>query len=147
MKTCECCETRPQIENEDGPWCLECWRGGLSCEDCGELLGITDEDCTPQTRGDWPTRCETCERDNDCFDWIDETCRKVTALATENGWECGDWRRAQTRSRYITMERGDSVLKVRVSDHGSAYCSEDISIAKTPSGDDHTLEILEKRLK
>lgn len=102
--------------------------------------------------------CERCEASRERFDWLDATCEAVEKLASENDWEHDGWHVAGTGSRYTTLTRecGNCILgggactcetlKVRVSDHGSCYCSEDVSIAKTPSGDDHSLAILANRL-
>jgi hypothetical protein len=103
--------------------------------------------------------CESCEADNKKYIWLDATCARVEELASVHGWEAGDWSTAETGSRYTELSRECSsclgvvdrececeTLKVRVSDHGSAYCTEDISIALNPSGDDHTLKDLERRL-
>ncbi|MGB0767356.1 MAG: hypothetical protein ACPGYV_06565 [Phycisphaeraceae bacterium] len=99
---------------------------------------------------DGEERCEDCRAKDAKFDWLEETCDQVESLARQHGWEIdGVWHTAQTGSRYVELYRegGEDddelqTIKVRVSDHGSCYCSEDISLAMTPSGDDHTIECL-----
>lgn len=102
------------------------------------------------------------DAENERFDWLDLTCEAVEKLARIHGWQDASdlngfsWNHAQTASRYITLEKmieGEAgeenwqQIKVRVSDHGSAYCSEDFSIAKNPSGDDHTMGQLKAALE
>ena len=116
------------------------------CETCDQNQDFDSED-----RDTWCARCLAS-------DWVRATEREVERLAELAGWSV-DSRSGgfNTRSRYLTLSRpgpldedGDETLdelKVRISDHGSAYCSEDISLAMVPSGDDHTIEALSERLK
>ena len=99
--------------------------------------------------------CESCRRENEVIDWIDTNCNVVDKLVTKHGWSSDGWSRAQTRSRYLAISRegidsdGDEAwqeMTIRVSDHGSAYCREDLSLAFEPSGDDHTMELVEASL-
>lgn len=90
---------------------------------------------------------------------------EVKRLATLHGWEMSngeyavnrleDTHQSQTGSYYFELSRwgldreGDDAqqtIKLRVSDHGSAYCREDISLATTPGGDDHTIDQLNEVL-
>jgi len=108
-------------------------------------------DFDPIDRATW---CNSCVG----RDWVYTTELQVEAIAAEYGWSLSSWNGGfNTSSRYVTlsracgeMEDGEYLdleeVKVRVSDHGSAYCSEDISLALHPSGDDSDLEALKKRL-
>lgn len=121
----------------------------LVCE-CGSELGEDDI-----LEGE--EECESCRRKTAAAEWLEATCEEVERLAEKHGWEiAGQWHWAQTGSRYAELTRGvwvnedtddedyiEQSMKVRVSDHGSCYCSEDISIAMNPSGDDHSIETLE----
>lgn len=136
MALCSCCE-----EREAHPLC------GGECAECRKPT---------MCEGGW--LCDSCRRRNEKHDWLDATCKAVESLAVAHEWEAGRWHHAETGSRYVELTRecdscilGDDdctceTIKVRVSDHGSAYCSEDYSIAMNPSGDDHSLEILAARL-
>lgn len=161
MPLCSCCEERNAHPLCNGQ-CEECARPA-ACESghCRFQLEESDiADWSPEHQereGGW--LCESCRRREEKHAWIDETCRAVETLAAEHEWEIGRWYHAETGSRYVELHRECDAcvlgteddctcetVKVRVSDHGSAYCSEDYSIAKTPSGDDHSLEILAARL-
>jgi len=115
------------------------------CEDCDEFLGTDDPDVT---------RCERCQKDADFWTWLETTVEEVAALADAAGWyfDGSDYSGGvNTLSRYYTLERdlpdGEvETLKLRISDHGSLYCSEDISLAMHPSGDDHDLTGLKAHL-
>ena len=115
------------------------------CQDCDEFLGTDDPDVT---------RCEDCQKSADFWTWLDATVEKVAAIAVETGWyfDGSDYSGGvNTLSRYYTLERdlpdGEvETLKLRISDHGSLYCSEDISLAMRPSGDDHDLTGLKAHL-
>ena len=111
-------------------------------------------------------RCQTCAKDVAWCDWHDRTLADISDLAAEHGWDFDpfDCRGGvNTRSHYYDLYRdcaacvGDCVateddncecqtLVLRVSDHGSAYCSEDVSLARQPGGDDHDLDYLRRRL-
>lgn len=136
------------------------------CDDCdlGDLL--TDGSCDfCRAEGeeiDGKNYCETCVKSIRWYEWLEETLDAVEALASEFEW---DFDRTQysggfnTKSRYYELERECSscvlgldddctceTVRLRISDHGSAYCSEDISLAKEPSGDDHDLDSLKAAL-
>jgi len=81
--------------------------------------------------------------------WRDDVIDAIDAACAAHGWT--ENRRSglsfsrSSRSEYHTYSRelndeDIEEIKVRISDHGSAHCSEDYSIAMMPSGDDHTLE-------
>lgn len=129
---------------------LEAADDTIWCCDCEEIVLEEGE------------RCESCEKAHRWLTWLESTLDAVEALAAEHEW---DFSRNQysggfnTKSRYYELTRecdpcilgSDEecrceLLKLRISDHGSAYCSEDISLAMEASGDDHTLDILAKRL-
>ena len=115
------------------------------CEDCDEFLGTDDPDVT---------RCERCQKSADFWTWLETTVEEVAAIADAAGWhfDGSDYSGGvNTLSRYYTLERdlpdGEvETLKLRISDHGSLYCSEDISLAMHPGGDDHDLTGLKARL-
>lgn len=99
---------------------------------------------------------------------IDELCETIEALAMKHGWEIDNgngfakWNWSSMGSRYTTLERrrtiidedGDEYeesqkLKVRASNHATAYCTEDMSFVceeGKSGGDDHTIEQLESVL-
>lgn len=162
---CEICE-----ENE--VWSEAVAHGKNWCEDCSH-----SEDCENQYHrpsGDAP-RHPFWETDRDLC-WCEKCCRsaqkesemesleaELRSLATANDWEIDRTQQAQTGSVYFTLSRecdccvlgGDpedctcEKLSVRISDHGSCYCREDISLiipSGNASGDDHSIETLKKRL-
>lgn len=116
------------------------------CEDCGQIEVEADGD-----------RCERCQRRHVALTWIDATEAECRELCERHGWDMESTGGGfNTMSRYYTisrmvetdeygMEAADS-FKLRISDHGSCYCSEDISLAMSPSGDDHTMETFTRRL-
>lgn len=129
------CETCPvcDLPADD---CQCCW----SCRDCGNELGQWQVEA-----GD--TLCESCAAEDDAVDWIEQTIEQVERLAAQHGWEITSRDKSrETKSHYLTLERDDQTLVVRVSDHGSMYCREDISIAMDGGPDDHTLADLRRRL-
>jgi hypothetical protein len=138
------------------------------CEHCDTVVGYELEDggCdlyndpdAVECDGGW--HCSTCAREAAWLSWMESTLDEVEQLAERHGWEFDrDSYRGgfNTRSRYYTLswvcpvccgddEDGEcecDKIKLRISDHGSAYCREDLSLAM--GGDDHTLESLAKRL-
>ena len=133
----------------------------LCCEQCAEN-GISHELSTDDIE-QGITLCEKCQATADWHEWHEEILETVEALAAKHEWEFDRTQASggtNTRSHYYELFRECDVcilgkddgectcetLKLRISDHGTAYCTEDISLAMTPSGDDHTLETLEKRL-
>ena len=105
--------------------------------------------------------CEHCEeksaKSSKVHDFMINTKEAVESLCLEFGWESGDWNTAQTGSMYMEahkecppcilgMDKDCECLsvKIRISDHATAYCSEDFSICMNGNGDDHTLEDLKK---
>jgi len=126
----------PREEEEPAPsveWCVDC-----------ETELDTEYDADRE-------RCDECQAKHDAFAWIENTEAHAKALAEQHGWHFGDAGGGfNTRSRYyeVWREVGDDTesFKLRISDHGSAHCTEDISLAMQPSGDDHTMETLAARL-
>ena len=144
LPLCECCE-----EHTIDP--VTQAHGHLYCTACSttRFCSCCDKERAAEHRlwetGD-ETICDECRAADEQSEWLTKTCEAVEALAEEHGWECDDWQHAQTGSRYVALSRGSEMLTIRVSDHGSAYCREDYSIAMDPSGDDHSLEIVAERL-
>lgn len=146
---CECCDERPVWDTavEHGfPYCEECAENTI-CDVCGcECAEYTNP------RYHWEdVLCDDCQAARARRDWVEQTCEHVQELAQQHGWESRLASIAATGTHYYELTRDDGdegveVVKVRVSDHGSAYCSEDISLAFRPSGDDHDLETLVARL-
>ena len=99
--------------------------------------------------------CSECERKHVEEKQKDELEETVMALAAKHGWRQSrnGWHRAETGTIYIELRRDQDdemeTLKVRIADHPTAHCSEDISlvIASGSEGfNDHNIEILERRL-
>lgn len=129
------CDTCPacNLPTDD---CECCW----GCRECGSELSQWQVEAGH-------TCCESCQAEDVAIEWIGQTLEQVERLAAEHGWEIASRDRSrETKSRYLTLERGDQRLVVRVSDHGSMYCREDISLAKDGGPDDHTLDDLMRRL-
>jgi len=131
------------IESEINVWCLDC---NIDLRD----TMIADDD---------NPRCETCQERFEQNQWIADAEERVRVLCKKHGWDF-EYKSGGfgTSSRYyeLTREGGEldddgdpcewQTIKLRISDHGSCYCSEDVSIAMNPSGDDHSMDILERRL-
>lgn len=156
-------------------WQVECTDGDVVpvyayCRKCDELLGILD------TEGDiavWEIEgeeigdhvyCTECARESRWSEWLESTLDAIEQAADEGEWEFHRDRYSggfNSRSRYYTLDRecsscilgGDpqecdcETLKIRVSDHGTAHCTEDLSLAMEAGGDDHTLQIVQDRLR
>lgn len=99
-------------------------------------------------------RCDSCqsafEKHLEISTWLEDSIEKVEKLCTQHGWSISEKSTANTGSIYLTVEKDseddfDSVV-IRISDHSTAYCSEDISISFKPGFDDHTFDDLKKRL-
>lgn len=141
------------------------------CEHCDSLVGyeladggcdLCDDPDAVELESGW--HCGACAREAAWLAWLESTLDAVERLASKHGWEF-DRDRFQggfnTRSRYYTLEwtcpvccgdeDGDDCccesLTLRISDHGSAYCREDVSLAMAAGGDDHTLADLESRMR
>lgn len=140
------------------------------CEHCDALVGyeLVDGGCdcsedpeATESESGW--HCSRCAEEAAWLAWLEATLDAVERLASKHGWEF-DRDRFQggfnTRSRYYTLEwtcpvccgddeDGDcecDEITLRISDHGSAYCREDISLAMEPGGDDHSMDSLAERL-
>lgn len=155
-------------------WQVECTADGVFpvyayCHQCGGLLGILDTDgviAAWEIEGEEigeHAYCSDCARVSRWSEWLESTLDAIEEAAKEGEWEFHRDRYSggfNTRSRYYTLDRecsscilgGDpdecdcETLKIRVSDHGTAHCTEDLSIAMVPGGDDHTIEQVVARL-
>lgn len=130
--------------------CRHCKESFDAC-DCTTLCNHCEAQLPDHEIEDGETHCEYCREEDAKLAWIETTETEVERLAADAGWEIDAWNGGfNTKSRYaeIWREVGDEIesFKVRVSDHGSCYCSEDISLAMEPGGDDHTLDVLAARL-
>ena len=164
---------RCDLENEHGEIDeSRCHCEPVSCSSryCETLVGFRDtitgdvshEDGDSESReidGKW--YCSKCAESVEWYQWLEPILDQVAAIADEHEWEFdrNDFSGGfNTRSRYYTLTRECDncvlghegctceTLKLRISDHGSAHCTEDISLAMEPSGDDHTINDLTRRL-
>lgn len=162
---CELCEENevwPEAAAHGKNWCHEC----SHIEDCqneyhGRAGGSAPLHPFWETDRDlcW---CEKCRDGYTKTTELDALESLVKSLANEHEWGVVDQHRADTGSVYIELHRecdtcilgsdedcSCETLKVRISDHGSCYCTEDISLvipSGNPSGDDHSVEYFQKRL-
>lgn len=156
-RICTCCESSP-VHPLCGDHCEKCQRPFL-CFKCDRDLD-TDQIESWEFGDSTNITCENCQKLEQKHLWLEATCMKVKELASEHGWTIDRWTKAETGSRYTELFRecssclgvicGDcecETIKIRVSDHATAHCSEDFSIAMSPSLDDHTLNDLEKFLE
>lgn len=95
--------------------------------------------------------CDRCRDRAERSAWIDAREEEIRAAALANRWRMRLRDIADTGSRYYALDRdiGDDDIEelvVRLSDHASAHCREDWSVAMRPSGDDHRIEALLARL-
>lgn len=110
------------------------------CKRCDE-----NQDFDPNDRATW---CNSCVGRA----WVYDTESAIEAVVESAGWSITERSGGfNSASRYLTIYRenfdGDfEEFKLRISDHGSAHCSEDISLAMNPGGDDHSIETLTARL-
>lgn len=74
---------------------------------------------------------------------------RVERAAVEHGWDVELAGAAETGTRYLDLSRGEQTIRVRLGDHPTAYCREDISLVTNGAGggDDHTFQALERRLR
>jgi len=158
---------------DEAAWVARLFEGGddsyqcepIECESCErwESCPLAHRLCAGETcqheAEEAGGLCEACrltdERDAARHAWMTEAEARVESLAKAHGWSRDRWHVAQTGSQYVELTRegldedGDAAwqtIKVRVSDHATAHCSEDISIAMDPGYDDHTFEFLAQRL-
>lgn len=124
------------------------------CDKCFETV---EDDAYYDEETGWCDRCFYEERrEREWWDFFDTTLDGVEELAVRYDWDFNRNRYSggfNTNSRYFTLEKevldpetDDPVwyvVKVRISDHGTMYCTEDISLVLDPTPDDHTLEDLE----
>lgn len=166
MKLCTCCEINESnlMVSTMQDLCLECAKSIDSiCIDCGcELDEHQTSKWSPNNR--IQCRCDSCQeklqKNSAKFDWLQNTILKIEDICQEYQWELSDWQTAQTGSKYVeAYKECDSCIlgidkecvckfiKIRVSDHATAYCREDFSISMNSSADDHTLNDLENYFK
>lgn len=138
-----------EVQNDDPARKENVYLMSEFCEHCEKEL----------EEGEGPL-CESCQADADWCKWRDETVEAVEALAAKYGWDIertGGWGK---RSWYYTLTKecdqcvlgldGEcecKEIKLRISNHATAYCTEEISLAYEGGGDDHTIEQLEERMK
>lgn len=157
-KTCNCCEEQPI-------WSEAAKHGHATCQDCSRntFCLVCNRLVESDTLYQWDEyTCDDCAAQVTRSTEMDDTADALKALAAEHEWDVEIKSVAQTGSWYYTLTRecdncilgsdDDCTceeLTVRISDHGTAYCSEDYSLV-IPSGsanpDDHNLEILKRRL-
>ncbi len=142
------------------PICSEAMYVSASCCDCDKTL--EKNEWIEESNDD--IYCDDCNRNKTVMDWIESTEKQVRKLCESNGWDmpaiCSGG--FNTNSRYYELTKtcglcasgADDLsdcdcqtIKLRISDHGSCYCSEDISLAMNSSGDDHTIEHFDSVLK
>lgn len=140
--------------------------------ECVECARVTAQDCKTENCSrfvcdvydDWEPGEETCGLCESCA----ESERKSASLyALEHqvsevigeysSWEVFSVHQAQTGTRYLRADRDCdekgcvhmvASLSIRIGDHASSYCTEDISlvIPGEGGGDDHTIDYLRERL-
>lgn len=97
--------------------------------------------------------CDDCREREAYHLWLDATVARVEQVAAVNGWSMSILSIANTGSRYYELSRESNdgeqyeELTLRISDHGSCYCSEDLSIAMREGGDDQGLAAVIRRLE
>lgn len=149
-KLCDCCGENPisyVSRANSSDTCAQC-ETTHTCDSC-------NRESLEQPIYIWErAECASCKKAKEVTEWLFNTREEIDALALKHGWSQDDyWRQASTGSCYARFskeipdndedeETTTKYLSVRVSDHGTAYCSEDISIAYEPSGDDHSLDHL-----
>jgi len=127
--------------------CEHCGQPIDSCEcvlvcECGVSLSETEI-------ADGVTACETCRSRETVYDEMVALADRAEAAAIGAGWECEGWDRGRRGSWYAAFTCGEQSLKLRVADHGSCYCTEDVSLvvpSGNASGDDHTWDCWIARL-
>lgn len=161
MAICTCCEEREisaEAAKHGFELCDECATTTV-CENCGYDTCYAHAEWETDRELCW---CDKCREKYQRATEMDDLEQEVERLAAEHQWDVVDRRLADTGSVYIELHRECDVcilgkdddctcesLSVRISDHGSAYCSEDVSLvipSGNAGGDDHTVEILRKRL-
>lgn len=161
---CQCCDEHEAHPLCDG-LCEECAKPDL-CAREGCEHSIDADDWTPGD--DYGERlCEECQTREEKAQWLRETEDRVRADAEKHGWDMNLGHRAQTGTDYYELSRqaptdcdddpdddpdewiGCETLKVRIGDHGSCYCREDISLVMLgcESGDDHSYDYFLSRLQ
>ena len=137
---CQCCDEKPV-------WKEARAHGYELCEDCATTTVCSDcESEAAEEHYMWEQGlCDACLKHSESCEWLDNMEARLNAAAEAGGWDIELKSIAQTRSRYyeLTRETSDDdteTIIVRISDHATAHCTEDYSIAMRPSGDDHDVE-------
>lgn len=160
---CSCCgefEADARVSKTQD-LCLQCAKiMDSACTNCGcELDESQTAKWSPEHR--LSCFCDNCQEKTDKqsekSSWRMNTKQAVADLCDEFGWSMDAWHTAQTGSMYMeaTKECDSCILgmdqecdcttiKIRLSDHATAYCSEDFSICLNGSGDDHDIADLKK---
>jgi hypothetical protein len=145
MTLCECCDEKNQ-HVLCAPYCEECARP-QTCSRCDcELANGDNADWSPENQV--ACLCESCRIDDERAAEFAALVSRVETIISDCGWTMARaWSRAQTGSMYAAIERGDDRMTIRVSDHATCYCREDISIVLDGgSGDDHDIDALASML-
>ena len=132
-------------------WQIRYDEQGLRDEYCeGETEICATERCGCQVEAEDLKYCESCRREQDATDALWELHERVESMIENaTGFSIGDTHYAGgTRSIYMEADLSCAkclewirTWKVRVSDHGTAYCTEDFSFASANSNpDDHDVE-------
>lgn len=147
-KICECCGESEKWQvaiQHDSPYCEACSKTS-SCKNL-QCLQELDEERYLWERGYYCINCEEAKR---IAEFYDIACETLEKMCEQYGWRLKLESVADTGSRYYLMskESGDNTheYKVRISDHATVYCSENISISMNPGGDDHDWAFLEAKL-
>lgn len=162
---CTCCGENEVWEDAVArgfQWCEEC----SYTDACGNQYHRAGEDADRHLVWEQDPDvcfCEKCRCSLNKESEMAAMKSELRELASLNDWEIDREQQAHTGSVYFSLSRecdccilgGDpedctcEKLTVRISDHGSCYCREDISLvipSGNPSGDDHSIDYLKKRL-
>lgn len=160
-KKCESCDEREMHPKSELGWCLACERDGAAEAGCwatDECRGLVYNDVP----ADWEpgqslenTMCESCAIAFDKQKEMSDLQSQFESVVMDSGWTIQSTHHAQTGTQYVDIwsdcalcEEGGHSLKVRLGDHATAYCSEDISLVtgQNGGGDDHTIQSLTHHL-
>lgn len=145
------------VEVQDGDGNTIRWTIALVvCDRCDQDLPTNERWDLPDTVFDRGyTTCQKCLKKAKINNWMDEVEEKCRELAGQHGWDFELKNVASTGTRYYDLFRefvnkdGDDdyeEFKLRISDHGSAHCTEDISLAMDECIDDHSFQAFENRI-
>ena len=137
MKTCDCCG-KNAAHPLCGGCCEQCAKPAVC--DCGCELSEDDAcDWTPENQV--VAQCEKCRREDSTNEAMTALRDEAIRVAIAAGWSIASADTRRSGSWYYTLTRGDETLNLRIADHGTAYCSEDVSLVIDGHGnpDDHSL--------